>query len=130
MQIKSGEIFAVINKKDGMVVFKDDPRKHDTPEVMQRIQQEITCVMDLHKLIKQKDDAIILNTNVSELFVFRFYIMNDNTIYFDHSLSKKRWATRTKSSTPASHFRGNCREGLARPQCSNQLVLCYSDPTE
>lgn len=48
-----------------MVVFKDDPRKHDTPEVLERIQQEITCVMDLHKLIKQKEEAIMLDPMVS-----------------------------------------------------------------
>lgn len=47
-----------------MVVFRDDPRKYDTPEVMQRIQQEITRVMELHALITQKEEAIILNSNV------------------------------------------------------------------
>lgn len=64
-QIKSGDIFATISQKDGMVVFHDDPRQYDTPEVMQRIQHEITCVMELHKLITQKEEAIMLNATVS-----------------------------------------------------------------
>lgn len=49
-----------------MVVFHDDPRKYDTPEVMQRIQHEVTCVLELHKLIAQKEEAIMLNSNVSD----------------------------------------------------------------
>lgn len=65
VQIKSGEICATINQKDGMVLFADNQHQYDTPEVMQRIQQEITRVMELHKMITQKEESIMLNSAVS-----------------------------------------------------------------
>lgn len=60
-QIKSGEIFASINQKDGMVVFKDDPEKYNTPEMFLKIQQDISKVMDLHKQIAVNEESIMLN---------------------------------------------------------------------
>ncbi|KAG4070605.1 hypothetical protein HA402_013525 [Bradysia odoriphaga] len=59
--IKSGEIFASINQKDGMVVFKDDPEKYNTPEMFLKIQEDISKVMDLHKQIAINEESIMLN---------------------------------------------------------------------
>lgn len=59
--IKSGEIFATINKKDGMVVFKDDSEKYDSPEMFLKIQDEIAKVMDLIKQITKMEEEIMLN---------------------------------------------------------------------
>lgn len=71
-QIKSGEIFASINQKDGMVVFKDDPEKFNTPEMFLKIQEDITKVMELHKQIAFNEESIMLNPLVI-LFCFYFF---------------------------------------------------------
>lgn len=63
--IKSGEIFASINQKDGMVVFKNDPEKYNTPEMFERIQMDITQVMELNKQIIKMEEEIKLNPHVS-----------------------------------------------------------------
>lgn len=63
--IKSGEIFASINQKAGMVVFKDDPEKYNSPEMFQSIQEDITQVMELNKQIVKMEEEIKLNPNVS-----------------------------------------------------------------
>jgi len=59
--IKSGEIFASINQKDGMVVFKDDPEKFNTPEMFLKIQHDISKIIDLHKQIAINEESIMLN---------------------------------------------------------------------
>lgn len=59
--IKSGEIFASINQKDGMVVFKDDPEKYDSPDMFHKVQQEISRVMALNKQIIKMEEEIMLN---------------------------------------------------------------------
>lgn len=63
--IKSGEIFATINQKDGMVVFKDDPEKYNTPEMFLNIQDNIKQVMDLNKQIVRMEEEIKLNPQVN-----------------------------------------------------------------
>lgn len=63
--IKSGEIFASINQKDGMVVFKDDPEKYNTPEMFLKIQEDISQIMDLNKQIVKMEEEIKLNPHVS-----------------------------------------------------------------
>lgn len=59
--IKSGEIFASINQKDGMVVFKDDPEKYNSPDMFHKVQQDISRVMDLNKQILKMEEEIMLN---------------------------------------------------------------------
>lgn len=59
--IKSGEIFASINQKDGMVVFKDDPEKYDSPETFLKVQNEMSMVMELNKQIIKMEEDIMLN---------------------------------------------------------------------
>jgi len=39
--IEDGEIFATINQKDGMVVFKEDPEKYNSPTMLQRLRHEV-----------------------------------------------------------------------------------------
>jgi COP9 signalosome complex subunit 3 len=63
--IKSGEIFASINQKDGMVVFKDDPQQYDSPEMFDKMQAEIARVMELNKQLVKMEEEIMLNPMVS-----------------------------------------------------------------
>lgn len=64
--IKSGEIFASINQKDGMVVFRDDPEKYNTPEMFMSIQADITQIMELNKQIVKMEEEIKLNPQVRQ----------------------------------------------------------------
>lgn len=59
-QIKSGEIFATINQKDGMVVFKDDPEKYNTPNMYLKIQEDMNNVIELNKKISTMEEEIML----------------------------------------------------------------------
>ncbi|XP_055376294.1 COP9 signalosome complex subunit 3 [Condylostylus longicornis] len=59
--IKSGEIFASINQKDGMVIFKDDPEKYCSPEMFLKIQEDMSRVMELNKQINKMEEDIMLN---------------------------------------------------------------------
>lgn len=62
--IKSGEIFATINQKDGMVVFKDDPEKYNSPEMFLNIQNNIKQIMELNKQVVRMEEEIKLNPQV------------------------------------------------------------------
>ncbi|XP_030385340.1 COP9 signalosome complex subunit 3 [Scaptodrosophila lebanonensis] len=59
--IKSGEIYATINQKDGMVLFKDDPEKYNSPDMFLNLQTNITHVLDLVKQINKMEEEIMLN---------------------------------------------------------------------
>ncbi|KRK05368.1 uncharacterized protein Dyak_GE28277 [Drosophila yakuba] len=59
--IKSGEIYASINQKDGMVLFKDNPEKYNSPEMFLNVQNNITHVLDQVKQINKMEEEIILN---------------------------------------------------------------------
>ncbi|XP_043648697.1 COP9 signalosome complex subunit 3 [Drosophila teissieri] len=59
--IKSGEIYASINQKDGMVLFKDDPEKYNSPEMFLNVQNNITHVLDQVRQINKMEEEIILN---------------------------------------------------------------------
>lgn len=65
--IKSGEIFATINQKDGMVVFRDDPEKYNSPEMFLSIQNDIKKVMDLNKQVVRMEEEIKLNSQVHQI---------------------------------------------------------------
>lgn len=71
--VKEGEIFASINKRDGMVLFKDDPEKFNTPGTLERIQNEIIQVIEMNKQIGIMDEEIKLNLSVSICEVFFGY---------------------------------------------------------
>ncbi|SPP76881.1 blast:COP9 signalosome complex subunit 3 [Drosophila guanche] len=64
--IKSGEIYASINQKDGMVLFKDDPEKYNSPDMFLNVQTNITQVLDLVKQINKMEEEIILNPMVGQ----------------------------------------------------------------
>lgn len=66
IMIKTGEIHATINQKDGMVVFKDDPEKYNTPEMFSSIQNDIKQIMELNKQIVRMEEEIKLNPGVCE----------------------------------------------------------------
>ncbi|EDW79319.1 uncharacterized protein Dwil_GK13507 [Drosophila willistoni] len=59
--IKSGEIYATINQKDGMVLFKNDPEKYNSPDMFLNVQTNITQVLDLVKQINKMEEEILLN---------------------------------------------------------------------
>lgn len=40
-QIEDGEIFATINKKDGMVEFHDSPEKYNNPAMLRFLQKQV-----------------------------------------------------------------------------------------
>lgn len=67
LQIKSGEIFASINQKDGMVLFKDDPEQYNLPDMFLNVQTNITQVLDLVKQINKMEEEIILNPMVGRM---------------------------------------------------------------
>lgn len=81
--IKSGEIYASINQKDGMVVFKDDPEKYDSPEMFLKVQEDMTRVMELNKQITKMEEEIMLNI----LYVKKLGNLDDDHSCGQHSKS-------------------------------------------
>uniref|UniRef100_A0A1L8DTA1 COP9 signalosome complex subunit 3 n=1 Tax=Nyssomyia neivai TaxID=330878 RepID=A0A1L8DTA1_9DIPT len=81
--IKSGEIFASINQKDGMVVFKDDPEKYDSPDMFLKVQDDMARVMELNKQIIKMEEEIMLNL----LYVKKSIGNQDDDIITGHSKS-------------------------------------------
>lgn len=71
--IRSGEIFATINQKDGMVVFKDDPENYNTPDMFLHIQNDIKQIMDLNKKVVRMEEEIKLNALVCSIFKFDIF---------------------------------------------------------
>jgi len=81
LQIKSGEIYASINQKDGMVLFKDDPEKYNSPEMFLNVQNNITHVLDQVRQINKMEEEIILNPMVGSIvrllvicYLFKFHL--------------------------------------------------------
>lgn len=68
LQIKSGEVYATINQKDGMVVFKDNPEKYDSADRFLKIQEDMNSVMELNKRIKKMEEEVKLNPMVSVIY--------------------------------------------------------------
>lgn len=79
--VKDGEIFASINKRDGMVLFKDDPEKFNTPGTLEKIQNEIIQVIEMNKQIGVMDEEIKLNPSVSIPTIFFANFHNFVVIY-------------------------------------------------
>jgi len=59
--IKSGEIYATIDQRDGMVIFKDASEKYDTPDMFLKVQSEVAKVMELNKQLLKMEEEIVLN---------------------------------------------------------------------
>ncbi|XP_018563269.1 COP9 signalosome complex subunit 3 [Anoplophora glabripennis] len=59
--IENQEIYATINQKDGMVVFRDVPDKYSGPEVLKGLEEQLTLCMELDKQILAMDEEIQVN---------------------------------------------------------------------
>lgn len=60
-QIERQQIFATINQKDGMVVFRDEPDKYGGPEVLKGLEEQLSICMELDKQILEMDEEIQVN---------------------------------------------------------------------
>jgi len=56
--IESGEIFATISQKDGMVAFKEDPEQYDTNQMLLHLDRQIQKTIDLGKKVRAQDENI------------------------------------------------------------------------
>jgi len=56
--IESGEIFASINQKDGMVSFQEDPEHYDSNKTTTHLDQQIQKVIDIGKRLRTIDESI------------------------------------------------------------------------
>lgn len=59
--IEDGQIYATINKKDGMVIFRDEPEKYNGSEVLKKLEQQLISCMELDKQILMMDEEIQVN---------------------------------------------------------------------
>ncbi|XP_026326445.1 COP9 signalosome complex subunit 3 [Hyposmocoma kahamanoa] len=59
--IEEGEIYAMINQKDGMVVFLDSPEKYASPETLSILEQQMAACTKLHQYIQEMDEQIQVN---------------------------------------------------------------------
>ncbi|KAK4877067.1 hypothetical protein RN001_009573 [Aquatica leii] len=59
--IEDKQIYATINQKDGMVVFRDEPDKYGGPEVLKGLEAQLQQCMDLDKQILAMDEEIQVN---------------------------------------------------------------------
>lgn len=59
--IEEGEIYAMINQKDGMVVFLDNPEKYASPQTLCVLEQQMVACTKLHQYIQEMDEQIQLN---------------------------------------------------------------------
>lgn len=66
-QIEEGEIYAMINQKDGMVVFLDSPEKYASPETLCVLEQQMAACTKLHQYIQEMDEQIQVNPQVELL---------------------------------------------------------------
>jgi len=56
--IESGEIFATINQKDGMVSFHEDPEQYDTNDLLTHLDHQVQKVIDIGKKVRVQDEII------------------------------------------------------------------------
>eukprot|EP01114_Cavostelium_apophysatum_P005231 TRINITY_DN1599_c0_g1_i3.p1 TRINITY_DN1599_c0_g1~~TRINITY_DN1599_c0_g1_i3.p1 ORF type:complete len:435 (-),score=127.73 TRINITY_DN1599_c0_g1_i3:118-1422(-) len=56
--IETGEIFATINQKDGMVSFQENPEHYDTNRLVGELDHQIQKVIDLGKKVRTLDETI------------------------------------------------------------------------
>ncbi|KOB66300.1 COP9 complex subunit 3-like protein [Operophtera brumata] len=68
-RIEEGEIYAMINQKDGMVVFLDSPEKYLSPETLCVLEQQMAACTKLHQYIQEMDEQIQVNPQVCEVIV-------------------------------------------------------------
>jgi len=68
--IESGEIFATINQKDGMVSFHENPEQYDTNKIVSLLDQQIQTVIDLGKKVRTVDETIASSTTYLQKTAF------------------------------------------------------------
>ncbi|XP_076656349.1 COP9 signalosome subunit 3 [Halictus rubicundus] len=71
--IEEGEIFATINKKDGMVVFHDDPEKYNSPKMLAKLENLMAACMELDKRVLEMEEEVVLTPQ----YVRKMYGQND-----------------------------------------------------
>ncbi|KAJ8688230.1 hypothetical protein QAD02_024025 [Eretmocerus hayati] len=59
--IEDGEIFATINRRDGMVVFHDDPEKYDSPKMLAKLEKEMAECAELGKKVLEMEEEVIVS---------------------------------------------------------------------
>ncbi|KAB0795751.1 hypothetical protein PPYR_10283 [Photinus pyralis] len=59
--IEDKQIYATINQKDGMVIFRDEPDKYGGPEVLKGLETQLQQCMELDKQILAMDEEIQVN---------------------------------------------------------------------
>ncbi|XP_077297976.1 COP9 signalosome subunit 3 isoform X2 [Arctopsyche grandis] len=59
--IEDGEIYAIINQKDGMVVFLDSPEMYASPETLCLLEKQMANCTRLHQHILDMDQQIQVN---------------------------------------------------------------------
>lgn len=59
--IEDEEIYASINQKDGMVVFRDQPERYSGPAVLAHLERQLARCMDLDRQILAMDEDIQVN---------------------------------------------------------------------
>lgn len=59
--IEDEQIYATINQKDGMVVFRDEPEKYGGPEVLKNLETQLALCMELDKQVLAMDEEIQVN---------------------------------------------------------------------
>ncbi|EFA11362.1 COP9 signalosome complex subunit 3 isoform X2 [Tribolium castaneum] len=59
--IEDQQIYATINQKDGMVVFRDEPEKYGGPDVLKSLEAQLAICMELDKQILAMDEDIQVN---------------------------------------------------------------------
>lgn len=59
--INNNEIYATVNKKDGMVVFNDNPQRFNNPLTFDQIESQIKHCIKLDEKIKAMEEEIIVN---------------------------------------------------------------------
>uniref|UniRef100_A0A8D8UJW0 COP9 signalosome complex subunit 3 n=1 Tax=Cacopsylla melanoneura TaxID=428564 RepID=A0A8D8UJW0_9HEMI len=59
--ISQNEIYATINKKDGMVVFNDSPQRFNNPMTFAQIEARISDCMQLDAKFQQMEEEILVN---------------------------------------------------------------------
>ncbi|KAI4472170.1 26s proteasome non-atpase regulatory subunit 3/cop9 signalosome complex subunit 3 [Holotrichia oblita] len=59
--IEDEQIYATINQKDGMVVFRDEPEKYGGPEVLKNLETQLALCMELDRQILAMDEEIQVN---------------------------------------------------------------------
>ncbi|XP_028131422.1 COP9 signalosome complex subunit 3 [Diabrotica virgifera virgifera] len=59
--IEKQQIYATINQKDGMVVFRDEPEKYSGPDVLKGLEEQLAVCMELDRQILAMDEEIQVN---------------------------------------------------------------------